>query len=164
MLIYVIAQATGPTILVTVGTVTRQVTSALLGGFFGLLKLLFGLLKFLGQISHLARVTSTLFPRLFCGIKGLTRLAYLFAFLVEPTTLTGVLRAKGPTRRLVPLAVLGGAWLLGGWSSRPPSSPVFSGHVSTFLGGYVRLGLVGSSFLVVFFNKDFLNVLEIVEH
>ena len=129
-LFYVIAQATGPTILVTVGTVTRRVTHALLVRRFGLCKLLFKLLKFLGQISHLARVTTALFPGLLCGIEGLTRLAYLFAFLVEPTTLTGVVHATGLTCCLAPLARLGGAWLLGGWSSRPASISVTGCHPS----------------------------------
>jgi hypothetical protein len=57
---------------------------------FGFLELLSELLKFLGQISHLSRVTTALFPGLLCGIEGLMRLACLFAVLVKPTTIAGV--------------------------------------------------------------------------
>jgi hypothetical protein len=79
--------------------------------------LIFELLKFLGQISHLSRVTTTLFPGLLCGIEGLMRLAYLFAVLVEPTTIAGIMGLIEPIHHLAMLAVLGSACLLGGWSS-----------------------------------------------
>ena len=74
-LVYVIAWATVPTILVTARAVAWRVTHTLLSRLFGLLELLFELLKFLGQISHLAQVTTTLFPGLLCGMEGLLRLA-----------------------------------------------------------------------------------------
>ncbi len=41
----------------------------------GLLKLVFEILKFLGQINHLSRIAMALFPGLLCGIEGLMRLA-----------------------------------------------------------------------------------------
>ena len=70
-LFYWSTRATGPTILATVGIAVRRVTGALLSGPLGFLKLFFKLLEFLGQISHLARVTTALFPGLLCGIEGL---------------------------------------------------------------------------------------------
>ena len=140
-----ITRATRPTILVTVGIAIQQVTSTLLSRLFGLLQLLFELLKFLGQISHLAGITAAL---------GLTRLAYLLAVLVKPMTLTGAEHGKGPTHRLAPLAVLGSTYLLGGWTSRTAFSSMFSGHVSTFLGGCVSLGLAGAGY-IIFSTKTF---------
>jgi hypothetical protein len=84
---------------------------------FGLLELLFKLLKFLGQISHLSQVTTALFSGLLRGIEGLMRLVCLFVVLVKPTAITGVVGLIGPIHLLAPLTVLGGACLLGGWSS-----------------------------------------------
>ncbi len=83
----------------------------------GFLELLFELLKFLGQISHLSRVTTALFPGLLRRIEGLMRLAYLFAVLVKPATIACIVGLIGPSCRLAVLAVLGGSGSLGGWSS-----------------------------------------------
>ena len=127
----------------------------------GFLELLFELLNFLGQISHLSRVTTALFPGLLYGIKGLMRLACLFAVLVEPTTLASVMGLEGPTRRLTPHAVLGGACLLGGLSSQTAAVPFLAGYTSPFLGGCANLGLHGSGFLIVFLNKGLLVVLRL---
>jgi hypothetical protein len=71
---------------------------------------------------------------------------------------------EGPTHRLAPLAVLGGVCLLGGWSSRAASILMFPGHVSSFLGGCARHGLVGPDFLAIFLGEDLLDVLKIMEH
>jgi hypothetical protein len=137
---------------------------ALLSGLLGFLELLLEFLEFLGQISHLARVTTTLFPGLLRGIKGLRGLAYLLAVRVKPATLDSIVSLKGPTRRLAPLSVLGRACLLGGWFSRTASLPVFLGHASRFLGGCASLGLDGPGFLAIFCGEDLLDVLEIEEH
>ncbi len=71
----------------------------------------------LGQISHLSRVTTALLPGLLREIEGLRRLAYLFAVLVKHTTIASIVGLIWPIHRLAMLAVLGGACLLGGWSS-----------------------------------------------
>ncbi len=83
----------------------------------GFLELLFELLKFLGQISHLTRITTALFPGILRGIGGLPGLAYLFAVLVKPTTIACIVGLIGPIYCLAVLAVLGGSGSLGGWSS-----------------------------------------------
>jgi hypothetical protein len=72
---------------------------------------------FFGQISHLSGVTTALFPGLLHGIEGLMRLACLFAVLIKPTTIASVVGLIGLIHHLAPLAVLGNACLLGGWSS-----------------------------------------------
>ncbi len=94
----------------------------------GFLELLFELLKLPGQISHLSRVATALFPGLLCGIEGLIRLACLFAVLVKRTIFAGVMGLEGPTRCPASLGVLGGACLLGGWSSRTASIPSHAGY------------------------------------
>ncbi len=157
-------RATVLTILVTVRIAVRQVTRVLLSGLLGFLEPLFEFLKFFGQISHLAQVTNALLPRLLCGIEGLLGLAYLLAVLVKPATLDSIVSLKGPTCRLAPLAVLGGACLLGGWCSRTAFLSVFLGHNSRILGGCASLGLDGPGFLAIFCGKDLLNVLKIEEH
>ena len=160
MLIYVIAWATVPTILVTVGITIQQVRHMLFSGLLGFLEFLLEFLKFLGQISHLSQVTTALFSGLLHRIKGLIGLTYLFAVLVKPATLTGVVCLEGPTHRLAPLAVLGGACLLlGARSSRTASPSVFPGHNSSFLGGCASRGLAEPGFLTVFCGKDLLDVL-----
>jgi hypothetical protein len=78
---------------------------------FGFLELLFELLKLLGQISHLSRVTTALFPGLLCRIEGLMRLACLFAIIVKPATIASVVGLIGLIHLLAPLTVLGGACL-----------------------------------------------------
>jgi hypothetical protein len=65
----------------------------------------------------------------------------------------------GPTHRLVSLADLDRAYLLGGWSSRTASFPMFLAHGSRFLGGCPSRGLDGPVFLVVFCGKDLFDVL-----
>jgi hypothetical protein len=74
MLIYVIAWATVPTILVTVRIASQQVTHTLLAVLPILFKLPFKLLHFLRQISHLTGIRATLLSGLICGIEGLSRL------------------------------------------------------------------------------------------
>ena len=71
LLIYVIARATVPTILVTVGITIQRVTGTLLNDLLGFLEFLLEFLKFLGQISHLSQVTTALLPGLLRGIEGL---------------------------------------------------------------------------------------------
>ncbi len=130
----------------------------------GFVEFLFELLKFLGQIIHLSRVTTALFPGLLHGIKGLIGLAYLFTVLVKLTTFTGVVSLIGPTSRLAVLAVLGGACLLGGWSSQTASIPFLAGYTKPFLGGCASLGYASLDFLNDFLNEDLLICLEIMEH
>jgi len=71
MFIYLFSRATGPTILVTVGITIQWVTSTLLRVLL-LLKLLFELSHFLGQIGDLTGLSATwIFPGLLCGIEGI---------------------------------------------------------------------------------------------
>ena len=111
-----IAWATVPTILFTVGITIRRVTRTLLGGLLllGFLEFLLEFLEFLGQISHLARVTTALFPGLLRGIEGLSQPVLLAAVLVEPTTLRGVVGRERSVNSLAPFAILVGTALLGG--------------------------------------------------
>jgi hypothetical protein len=72
---------------------------------------------------------------------------------------------KGPTRRLALLAVLGGARLLVGWSSRTASLSLLLGHTEChLLGGCANLGLGRPGLLAILCGEDLLDVLKIEEH
>ena len=164
MLIYVIAWATIPTILVTVRIASTRVTHTLLTVFPSLFKLPFELLHFLRHISHLTGIRAALLPGLLRGIEGLSRLSLLLTFPVEPATLSSAVHGEGPASSLALFAILGETSFLGGWSLRTAFPTVLPRHLPSKFRGCASLGLVGSGFIVGTFNVDLLNILEVVEH
>jgi hypothetical protein len=80
----------------------------------------------------------------------------LIAVFIKSATLDDVIVVKGPTISLAPFAILGSVPFLGGWSIRTASIPVLPRHVASSFGDCTRLGLIGSDFLIVFINKEFL--------
>ena len=153
--------ATGPTTLVTVGIPIWLIMCTLLSLLFGLspFQLLLKLFYFLGQINHLAGISTAPFPGLLCGIEGFGRLVLLLTIFIKSVTLDGVVCGKRPPISLVPLAILGRVPFLGGWSVRTASISALPRHIPPSFGGFASLGLIGSSFLIVFISKDLVNVL-----
>ena len=149
-------------ILVTVGITVRRVTSTLITMLLGFLMLLLELHISFGQISHLTGISATcLFPGLFRGIEGLSRLVLWLAILLESMTLDGIVSGIGPTRRLAPLAVLGRTALFGGSFTGTSFTRALPGHMFTLLFGCCSLGLVGPGFLVVSLDEELPDILEV---
>jgi hypothetical protein len=59
---------------------------------------------------------------------------------------------------------LGRTALFGGSSIGPSPMRALLGHALSRLGGCCSLSLVGSGILVVLLNKEFLDILEVLEH
>jgi hypothetical protein len=126
----------------------------LLGGLLGFLEFLLKFVKFLGQISHLSRVTTALLPGLLRGIKELIGLTYLFAVLVKPAKLTGVVCLEGfAWHHLQCLAEH--AFFLGAGPPEPPPLPSFLGILAPFLGAVPAEALMVLAFSPSFAAKTF---------